>query len=282
MTKKGKDHSHLPPREAIVAPWHEIAVNLIGPWTMHDQDGSVHAFTELTVINTVTTHYEIIPMRNKTASHVASQLENQWLSRHPKRHGCIHDQGNEFLGEAFQSMPRKHDVHSTGSTAKNPQSDAAGERLHESIGNTLRALNHNVPPLNVDEACERINSACQTAACAARTAVHTTVKLASGAIAFHRNMTLNTPLIVDFELLCQRRQALTDENLIRANVKRVDFDYQPNQQVSWLSNVSKKLDTPHKAPHTIESVHTNGTVAVRLTPNLTKRLNVRQLKPCKN
>ena len=35
----GKGYGRLPPREAFVAPWHEIAVDLlvIGPWSITDQ-----------------------------------------------------------------------------------------------------------------------------------------------------------------------------------------------------------------------------------------------------
>jgi len=90
-----------------------------------------------------------------------------------------------------------------GSTVKNPQSNAACERLHQSMGNTLRALNYAHPPRNEAEAEERVNSALQTAACAARTATHSTMKLSPGLMAFHRDMLLNIPLIVDFKLLRQ-------------------------------------------------------------------------------
>ena len=29
---QGRGHGHLPPREALAAPWHEADIDLIGPW----------------------------------------------------------------------------------------------------------------------------------------------------------------------------------------------------------------------------------------------------------
>ena len=275
----GKGYGHLPPREAFVAPWHEIAVDLIGPWVLYDQDGNAHSFTALTIIDTVTTYCEVILLRNKSAAHVALQLENQWLSCYPKPARCVFDQGNEFLGEAFQAVLRRHGIKPAGSTIKNPESNAVCERLHQSIGNALRALNYNHPPNNGVEAAERVDTALQTAAYAARTALHTTMKVSPGSIAFHRDMILNILLIVDFELLRQRRQALIDRNLLRANAKRIDHDYQPGERALKLATDNKKLDPTTLGPFTIERVHTNGTVVLRLNDHVTECINIRRIKP---
>lgn len=56
----GKGYGFLPPREPFVAPWHEIAVDLIGPWSLTDQDGNIYSFTALTIIDTVTTYCEVV------------------------------------------------------------------------------------------------------------------------------------------------------------------------------------------------------------------------------
>ena len=191
----------MPPREAFVAPWHEIAVDLIGPWSITDQYGRKHQFTALTVIDTVTTYCEVILLDNKTAEHVGWQLKHQWLARYPKPQRCVFDQGNEFLGEEFQKVLRTLRIHPAGSTVKNPQSNAVCERLHQSIGNAIRALTHENTPRPKTESKAFIQSALLTAAYGARTALHSTMKASPGAMAFHRDMILNIPLIVDFEML---------------------------------------------------------------------------------
>ena len=98
-------------------------------------------------------------------------------------------------------------------------------------------------------------------------------------MAFHRDMILNIPLIVDFELLRQRRQLLIDKNLVRANAKRVNYDYQPGQKALKLVYKPKKLDPQAEGPYNITKIHTNGTVELQLTDDLTERINIRRIKP---
>ena len=95
----------------------------------------------------------------------------------------------------------------------------------------------------------------------------------------HRDMILNIPVTVDFELLRQQRQALVDKSLIAANKKRVDFDCQPGQQAHKRVHNPKKLDDRWHGPCPIERVHTNGTVALRLNDIVTERINIRRIKP---
>ena len=40
-----------------------------------------------------------------------------------------------------------------------------------------------------------------------------------------------------------------------------------------------KLDARNLGPYTVEQVHTNGTVTIRLNPHTTERLSIRRLKP---
>ena len=90
----GRGYGETPPQLAHVAPWHEVAVNLIGPWkvelTGHDEPLAFHA---LTSINTVTNLAEIIRISNKTSQHVSQQFENSWLARYPRPIHVIRDQG---------------------------------------------------------------------------------------------------------------------------------------------------------------------------------------------
>ena len=99
----GKGYGELPPRDAEIAPWREVAVDLIGPWRIN-VNGQEVVFRALTIIDTVTNYCEIIRINNKTAAHVGLQFENAWLSRYPRPLKCIFDQGKEFTGEGFQRV----------------------------------------------------------------------------------------------------------------------------------------------------------------------------------
>ena len=96
---------------------------------------------------------------------------------------------------------------------------------------------------------------------------------------FGRDMILNIPIIADWELSRQRRQALIDKKLIEANSKRIAFDYQPGQQAMKLVYDPRKLDDRAEGPYDIESVHVNGTVTLRLNAHTVERINIRRIKP---
>jgi len=220
----GRGYGHLPARDTHVAPWQQVAVDLIGPWNIRVNDMNV-SFQALTVIDTVTNLCEIIRIHNKTAAHVALQFENAWLSRYPRPIECIFDQGGEFIGQAFQQVLQTHGIQPKPTTVKNPQANAICERLHQTVENALRPLMHAHPPANIAEASLIVDTALQTAAYAARAAIHGSLKISPGALVFQRDMILDIPLIADLELIRQQRQALIDEQLIRANRRRISYDY---------------------------------------------------------
>ena len=90
---------------------------------------------------------------------------------------------------------------------------------------------HKHPANDVNEAQLIIDTALQTAAYSARTAIHSSMKITSGALVFNHDMLLDIPLIADLHLLQQKRQVLIDERLHRANRMRISHDYQPAEEV---------------------------------------------------
>ena len=85
---------------ALSTPWLEVAVDLIGPWSIkvNSQELVFHA---LTCIDTVTNLAEVIRIENKTAAHISMLFENHWLSRYPCPSWCVHGNGVEFTGIPF-------------------------------------------------------------------------------------------------------------------------------------------------------------------------------------
>jgi hypothetical protein len=93
----------MPPREANILPWEEVALDLIGPWRVKIADES-YEFYALTCIDTVTNFPDAICLRDKTASHIGMQFEILWLARYPRPVCCLHDRGTEFIGADFQRV----------------------------------------------------------------------------------------------------------------------------------------------------------------------------------
>ena len=124
---QGAQYGQLPPREALITPWEEVHVDLIGPWRIQLGPRTVE-FNALTCIDPVTNIVELIRVDNKTSLHVSQQFQNAWLSRYPWPRRCVHDNGGEFTGMEFQTMLQRTAISDRPTTSRNPQSNAICER----------------------------------------------------------------------------------------------------------------------------------------------------------
>lgn len=274
----GRGHGQNAPREATIAPWREIAVDTIGPWTLTIGD-QTQTFIALTMIDMVTNLVEIVRLENKTSANVALQFVNTWLARYPRPIHVIYDQGGEFIGRDFQQMLERRNIHRHPITTKNPQANAICERMHQSIGQSLRILTNVDPPQGIAHANQLIDTAIANAVYATRASFNSSLQATPGGLAFGRDMVLDIPLIVDLEAIKNRRQQLIDNRLIRQNQKRFSHDYVIGDEVLKLTYQPDKLQPRGEGPFRIEQVHTNGTLTIRLSPNVIERINIRRVKP---
>jgi transposase InsO family protein len=158
-------------------------------------------FYALTIIDFVTNLVEIVCLDNQTSQHTAVQFVSAWLSRYPKPISCVYDQGGEFIGWAFQSMLDQYNIQRCPIKTKNPQANAICERMHQAIGNSLWILRKWTPPAGVDDVKQLVNTALANAMYAMRASFHSGIQTTPGALAFHRDMVLNIPLIADLNII---------------------------------------------------------------------------------
>jgi transposase InsO family protein len=274
----GRGYGETAGREAPLVPWQDVAVDLIGPWTLTIGENNLK-FSALTMIDLVTNLVEIVRLSNKTAAHVAIQFENTWLSRYPRPLNVIHDQGGEFIGHEFQQRLYAHNINSRATTAKNPQANSVCERMHQAIGNTLRVLSTMDPPQGVAQAEHLVDTAIADAVYATRCTFHSASKTTPGGLAFGRDMILNLPLVTDLQQLQKRRQEIIDRRLLEANNKRFSHDYAIGEEVLKLTYHPDKLEPRATGPFPIARVHANGTVTIVTSPGVVERIHIRRLKP---
>ena len=274
----GKGYGLLPEREIRSEPFEEVAIDLIGPWKITIR-GRIHNFNALTSIDTVTALVELIRIENKTAEHIASRFAQSWLARYPWPARCVHDNGGEFTGYAFQRLLEKTQIKDVPTTSRNPQANAICERMHQTVGNVLRTLLHVRPPENTTNAKELIDEALSTTMHSMRASVHTTLGGSPGSLVFNRDMFLNIPLIADWHAITTKREHLVNENLRRANKKRRRFDYTINQQILKKLHEPTKLGNRTTGPYSIKQVHANGTITIELREGVTERINIRHVIP---
>ena len=141
---------------------------------------------------------------------------------------------------------------------------------------------YTVPPRTLNDAKGTVDGALATASHAIRANVSTVSGYSPGALAFHRDMLLDVPIVIDLVSLRDKRQLAVDEDLRRINSKRISYDYQPDQKILKKKHEWTKLGERWNGPYIIEKTRVNGNVTVKLTEGVTDRLNIRRIKPCRS
>ena len=274
----GTGYGHLPPRDVNLTPWFEVAVDLIGPWTIIIGNDK-YDFNALTSIDTTTNLTEMIQVTEKTSMHVRNKFEQSWLSRYPRPIRCVHDNGREFTGFEFQQLLQILQIKDVATTSCNPQSNAICEQMHQTVGNVLRTLLYANPPHNLQEANDLVDSALATAIHALQTNVSSALGTSPGALAFARDMFLNVPLTADWIAIHEHREQLVNENLRHQNNKRHSHDYVQGQKVLKFIYNPTKLGRQTEGPYVIQQVHVNGMVSIQICEGVRERINIRRVKP---
>ena len=151
--------------------------------------------------------------------------------------------------------------------------------MHQTIGNSLRVLRTLETPFALADAEQLVDTAIANAVYAHRCCYHGTIATTPGALAFNRDMVLDLPMQADLQLIQQRRQQLIDKELIKSNRRRFAYDYQPGDEVLKLRYKPTKLEPRADGPYQVLRVHSNGTLTIRITPNVIERISLRRVKP---
>ena len=282
MKCSSRQYGLLAPREAKSAPWSNVATHCIGPWVVELHGGRDYSLRALTTIDLTTNLLEIEPIVMQTAAECARAFENDWLLRYPRPLHVIHDQGSEFMGSAFQDLLRQAGIKSVPMTAHNPQGNSIIEAVHKSVGQVLHTLVHIHRPQTMHQAKATGDTALATAMHATRCASHQALHhLTPGSFTFRHDMFFDLPFLTDILALQNTQQHLVDTCLLRENAACISHNYQVSDQIlkKLVLSLSNKLKPSFTGPHEITQVHTNGTVTIHLSDNVTECINIRWIKP---
>ena len=282
MKRGARQYGLLSSRDATAPPWHDVALDCIGPWTINLRGGKQFKILALTTMGTATNLLEIEPLRTKMASECARAFDNGWLARYPRPVRVIQDQGSEFTGSVFQELLARAGIKSSPATSRNPQGNSVIEAVHKSVGQVLRTLFHLHNSQSVAQADQLSKDALATAMHATRCASHQALhNMTPGSLAFRHDMMFDIPFLTDFIALQHSCQAVVDQRVQLGNAHRLRHEFKLQDQVlkkSVLSH-SDKLVPSFTGPFEVVQVHTNGTCTIRLSPNQTEHINIRRLKP---
>ena len=71
MKRGVRQYGLLSSRDTTAPPWHDVALNCIGPWTISIRGGKQFKILALMTMDTATNLLEIEPLQTKTASECA-------------------------------------------------------------------------------------------------------------------------------------------------------------------------------------------------------------------
>ena len=146
--------------------------------------------------------------------------------------------------------------------------------MHRTLVNVLCVLLYTNPTKKVASAADLIDQALATAMHSMRVNVTSTLNGSPGYFVFGRDMFLDIPFIADWKMIHQQRQTLVNERLSQKNQGRRRFDYIQGKHLINKKHRSEKLSELTEGPYQITRVHTNGTVSIKLCPNVTERINI--------
>ena len=108
-------------------PFYYVHIDL---WNPGIESSEGHKYV-LSVIDRMTHHPELIPVKNKEASTVAEAFFEQVLCRHGTPAIVVSDNGDEFVNELFDELCRKYGIRRIRTSPYHPQANGIVERLHE-------------------------------------------------------------------------------------------------------------------------------------------------------
>jgi hypothetical protein len=299
VNKKQKlKYGHLPSKIVMTIPWRALCVDLIGPYTIKGKDGTVIDFMALTMINPATSWFKVVELLlicqlktvtfdgkespiveeifDKTSERIARLVNKTWLSRYPRCHYIIYNNGSEFKLN-FEYLCITYGIKRKPTMLKNPQANAILECLHQVLAQMLCTAELNmaktVTPNDVYVILDNVAWAiCST--------YHTVLKASPGVAIFRRDMLFDIPFIANWNKIGDYRQHQTDSNTACKNNKQVDYDYTVGNKVLLTEEgILHKAESPYsKKPWTITTIHTNGTIRIQCGTK-PERLNIRRVTP---
>ncbi len=276
--KQRKKYGHMPEKEAEAEPWDKMCVDLIGPYTIKRKGQKPLHVKCVTMIDPATGWFEIAQYNDKQPITIANIVERYWLNRYPLPTQVICDRGSEFMGHDFvQMLTEEYGIKRKPISVRNPQANAILERVHQTLGNMVRAFELEDHYLDEDDPWAGILNA---AAFAIRSTYHTTLKASPGQLVFGRDMIFNIKHVANWHAIKERKQKIIQKNNENENSKRIRHEYKVGDKVLLERDKPNKYESPYEGPYIVEEVNTNGTV--RLTMGaVTDVVNLRRLQPFK-
>ncbi len=131
---------------------------------------------------------------NLASEGIAKLVNKTWLSRYPRCHYLIYDNGSEFKLH-FEYLCESYGITRKPTMVKHPRANGILERVHQVLGQMLRTaelgMADSVTPNDIDVFLDN-------AAWAIHSIYHMVLKASPGAAIFGRDMLFDIPFVADW------------------------------------------------------------------------------------
>eukprot|EP00957_Ditylum_brightwellii_P064400 4887954-Ditylum_brightwellii.AAC.1 len=91
----------------------------------------------VTMIDPVTSLFEIAEIKTKRADIIANVVETTWLTRYPYPTQVVLDRGKEFMADFSEMILKDYGLKKRPITVRNHQANSIIERIHQTTGNMI-------------------------------------------------------------------------------------------------------------------------------------------------
>ena len=194
------------------------------------------------------------------------------------------DRGNEFKAEVEDAIQNEYGIKKKLITTRNPQANAMGERVHQTISNMIRV--HGIQgkdQLDPDFGWTGVLSAVRRAV---NSTVHTTTRATAAQLVFGRDAILNINFQADWEYIKERKRHRILQNNRKENSSRIAHTYRVGDEVMVKLDPNRKFGSDQYAgPYAVTKVNDNGTVQLKKAAQsggaVYQTWNIRNITPCR-
>ena len=136
---------------AETTKWRRVNVDCWRPKTVQKKNGYTYQIYVMLMVDLVTGWPKLVQLYGTPTAYKCQQaLDSVWLSRYPRPEEIGMDNGGKFAG-CFTDLCRNMGMKKNPSNCWNPQSNAILERIHQVLGDGLRAFDLDNVDINKDD-----------------------------------------------------------------------------------------------------------------------------------
>jgi hypothetical protein len=202
-------------------------------------------------------------------------FHNNCLCLYPRPIQVTFDNGSEFKS-VFKEMCENLGIKCRPTTSYNPQGNSVAERIHQVMGNVLRAFELEERELDPDDPWNEFLQACVFGI---RSTFHTTLQASLGQLVFGRYMIHDIRFQANWDRIKNNKQKITANSNKRENLNIIKHNYNVGDRILLRKpGLRRKLSAPKEGPYSVLEVGTNRTVKIQ-RGIVHERVNIRRIEP---